>query len=51
MTQERKTERAAQGISRSTAGHDQRELTEDELELAVGGGEDPIKSIRGIGEN
>ncbi len=26
-------------------------LTEDELERVVGGAEDPIKSIKGIGEN
>ena len=26
-------------------------LTEDELNLVAGGGEDPIKSIKGIGEN
>jgi len=26
-------------------------LTDDELNLVAGGGEDPIKSIKGIGEN
>ena len=26
-------------------------LTDDELNFVVGGGEDPIKSIKGIGEN